>query len=292
MQIALHVGAHCTDDDRLLKCLLQNEELLIEQGISVPSPTRYRPAIRDALMALQSGTHDLQTVQNHVMGSIAEEDEISRVVLSNSNFLSVPNRAVENNMLYTTTGLRGARLRSLFPNCEVAFFLSIRDPATFVPSVFQRSKQRDFAHFLNGTDPMDLRWSNMIMRLRQAVPDAPVIVWCNEDSPLIWHRVLQALSAHDTYTDLQGRDDFLGELMVKGGLTRMQAYLETHHPKSEAQRQRVVMAFLDKFALPDALEEEIDLQGWNEDYMDQLTAIYDADIAQISQIPGVTMISP
>ncbi len=41
MQIALHIGAHCTDEDRLLKCLLMNKEILSDVGTAVPGPGRY-----------------------------------------------------------------------------------------------------------------------------------------------------------------------------------------------------------------------------------------------------------
>lgn len=80
--------------------------------------------------------------------------------------------------------------------------------------------------------------------------------------------------------------------MVRGGLQRMQSYLEAHPPKNETQRRRVVVAFLDKFARPDALEEEVDLPGWTEDYMAQLTEIYDVDCEMIAQLPGVNFLTP
>lgn len=291
MQIVLHVGAHCTDDDRLLRCLRKNVGTLAEQGIAAPEVSRYRPKIRETLSA-QQGDDIMAEPQASILDGLLEDDDIGRVVLSHDNFMGVPGRSVENNMLYPVIGQRTPRLRALFDGHDVEIFMAMRDPASFIPAVYDRTNAPDFATFLEGSDPMELRWSNVIQRQRAAAPDVPITTWCNEDTPLIWHEILREMSGHDRYTVLDGRDDFLGELMVKGGLQRMQAYLEAHPPQNEMQRRRVVVAFLDKFAKPDALEEEIDLPGWTQDYMAQLSAIYDDDMDVVRQIPGVTLLTP
>ena len=42
MRIVYHLGAHCTDDERLMRCLLKNRDVLSAQGIVVPGPSKYR----------------------------------------------------------------------------------------------------------------------------------------------------------------------------------------------------------------------------------------------------------
>lgn len=42
MQVVFHMGAPCTDDDRLIQSLLKNREALAKQGIAVPTPALYR----------------------------------------------------------------------------------------------------------------------------------------------------------------------------------------------------------------------------------------------------------
>ncbi|MDA8747718.1 hypothetical protein N9M66_05860 [Litoreibacter sp.] len=291
MQIALHLGVHCTDEDRLLKCLLQNVDKLSEEGIHVPEIGRYRPVIREALHVLKDDAAS-DEMQQTLLDALVDDDDAARIVLSHDSFLGVPGRSVENNQLYTTASKRAPRLRNLFASCEVEFFIALRDPATFIPAAFGRAKEPDFSAFLEGSDPMALRWSDVIARLREAVPDAPVTVWCNEDTPLIWCDILQRLSGHDAFTILDGRDAFIGELMSKAGLARMQSYLEAHPPQNEMQRRRIVSAFLDKFALEDALEEEIDLPGWTEDLIAQMSESYDADVATIGDMQGVTLLTP
>jgi len=80
--------------------------------------------------------------------------------------------------------------------------------------------------------------------------------------------------------------------MTRNGRAKMVAYLKKHPPKNEKQRMRVVEAFLEKFARADAIEEEVDVPGWTEDYVAQLYANYEADLDIIRGIDGVTLVEP
>lgn len=291
MQIALHMGVHCTDGDRLMNCLLRNTDKLGEQGILVPEPGQYRPVVKELMQALKAdgGSED---VQQAVLDAVLEDDDPDRIVLSHDSFLGMPGRSVESNRLYTALSLRAPLLRQLFANCELEFFFAIRDPATFIPAAFERAQELRFEKFVEGSDPLTLKWSEMISRMRGAVPDAPVTVWCNEDSPLVWNDILRALTRHDQFTELDGRDDFASELMNRAGRIKLAAYLKAHPPKNHKQHRRIVEAFLEKFARADAIEEVIDVPGWDAGYVAQLTANYEADLATIRDMDGVKLIEP
>jgi hypothetical protein len=68
--------------------------------------------------------------------------------------------------------------------------------------------------------------------------------------------------------------------------------MHTHPDMSEIQKRRVIVAFLDKFALEDEIEEELDMPGWTDDLVQELTDLYDRDIETVRRIAGVTMIAP
>ena len=53
----------------------------------------------------------------------------------------------------------------------------------------------------------------------------------------------------------------------------------------------VITAFLDKYALDEEIEEEVDLPGWTPELIDHLTAVYDDDMIEIGRIPGVTVLT-
>ena len=59
----------------------------------------------------------------------------------------------------------------------------------------------------------------------------------------------------------------------------------------EAQKREVMIAFLGKYAIEDALEEELDLPGWSESLVEELTEIYEHDMDEIAEMAGVRLIT-
>ena len=120
----------------------------------------------------------------------------------------------------------------------------------------------------------------------------PVTVWCNEDTPLIWAEIIREMAGLDHGERIQGGFDLLREIMSPEGMKRFRAYLHDHPVMSEMQKRRVMAAFLDKFALDEVLEEEIDIPGWTAELVDEITELYEEDVFQLQRIPGVHLISP
>jgi hypothetical protein len=289
MQIVYHLGAHCTDEERLLRCLLRNRSTLAEQGIEIPGPTRYRNLLVDMARKLR-GSPATRDTQAMVLDQIIETDEPTRIVLGWDSFMGFAQSALGEH-LYPGGARRMAGFRSILPDLPHEFFLALRNPATFVPAIIEKIVPRGKPP-PDVPDPMQLRWSELVLSLRAMVPDAAITVWCDEDTPLLWTTVLQAVSGHADETVLQDTDDLLERLMGPAGLQRMNAYLASHPPADAAHRSRVVSAFLDKFAAPEAVETEIEVAGWTEGLVAELTDAYDRDVARLMQMDGVRVLVP
>jgi hypothetical protein len=80
--------------------------------------------------------------------------------------------------------------------------------------------------------------------------------------------------------------------MSREGMARLRAYMKEKPPANEITRRRVVLAFLDKFALREEIEQEISLPGWSDALVEELTQIYDEDMDMLARIPGVTFLAP
>lgn len=295
MRIVYHLGAICTDEERLLRCLLKNRGVLAEQGIVVPGPNRYRNLLRDTVISLkgQAATRDTQAL---VLDQIMDEDAADRLILSWDSFLSLPPWVLDG-QLYPAAAERVRAFSQIFPEIEAEFHLAIRNPATFLPALFERQasdkkRGKTYDQFVGRADILDIRWSDVIAHVLEVNPDVPLTVWCDEDTPLIWPEVLQAVSGHAPGTVLEDRDDLLAQIMTAEGLDRMNSYLAGHPAATPAQRRKVVSAFLDKFALPERIEMEFELPGWTEETVADLTHAYDQDVARIMAMPGVTFIAP
>lgn len=289
MRIVYHLGAHCTDEERLVRCLLKNRGTLADQGIIVPSPTRYRKLLRDTAVQLKGATASIET-QALVLEQIMDEDVAERLILSWDSFLSFPQWVLRGTM-YSFAGERIRAFTRIFPGIEAEFHLAIRNPATFLPALFEKQKGKDHAEYLENVDHMQLRWSDVIRQITAQNPGVPLVIWADEDTPLIWPEVLQAVSGHADGTELEDTDELLAGIMSPDGLVRMRNYISTHPPQSILQRRRIVSAFLDKFALPDRIEMEFDFPGWSDAMVAQMTAAYNEDIARIRAMPDVTFIA-
>ena len=291
MEIAYHFGAHSTDEGRLMRALLKNERLLERKGVVVPSPASYRVPLRKAVESLDGAPAD-QEMQDRLIDAMVEIDHPHRLVLFNENFITTVPRIFDGATWYESAGFRTAGLANLFPGADTEIFVAIRNPATLLPALAARAPDADYAALMQGTDPMELRWSDVVARMREDAPGVELTVWCNEDTPLIWAQLLQEIAGFEPMTPMEGQEDLLAEIMTDEGLTRCREYLATRPPATEMQRRRVIAAFLDKFAIEDELEETVDIPGWDEETVEALSENYDEDVYEISRMPGVTLIAP
>lgn len=293
MHVVLHAGAHCTDDSRMLKTLFKNREAFAARGISLPRPRHYRQLLSATVKALSKRAVGPDT-RDAFLDAVLELDPetVDRVVLHSENFFCVPKIAVHKGQLYPHAGPRMAHLTQLFEGDTVELFLGIRNPATHLPAMFQATPHTSFIDFMDGADPRDIQWSQLIARIREDAPTVPITVWCNEDTPLIWGELAREMAGLAAGEFVDGAFDLLKEIMSPEGMERFRSYRQSHPDMTEVQTRRVISAFLDKFALEDALEEEFDLPGWTEDLIDEITDLYEEDVYTISRIPGVTVIAP
>lgn len=293
MHITLHAGAHCTDDNKLLRTLLKNTSDVRAEGVAMPKPSSYRKLLSATINALAEAP-PAEDAREIVLGAImgVDTDPVDRLVLSHESIFTVPKLSLAQGLIYPRATERMRNFRKLFAEDEIELFIGLRNPATWLPAVFNATPHEDFLSFLNGSEAQYLRWSELIERLRHDVPAIPITVWCNEDTPLIWGQIVRDMLGLNPGTKIKGAFDLLAEIMSEEGMQRFRAYLHSHPTMTEVQKRRVMVAFLDKFALEDQVEEVLDIPGWTEDFVEQMTEAYDDDMYQIARIPGVTLIQP
>lgn len=294
MQIVYHLGAHCTDEGGLLRVLLRNRALLLDQGTAVPEPDRYPALLRAAAAVFAGRAMDAAASETLLDGLLPAEaeDAAQRLVLSFEGFLAFPRDAVTQTQLYPAAGIRARGLAAMFPGAAVEFHIAIRNPATFIPALSARRKAKGQEPVPDGFDAGALRWSELVGRIRAAVPGVGLTVWCDEDTPLIWHSVLRAVAGHDESIELANALDLPASLMSVPGQRRMAAWFAETQPVSDEDRRAGMADFLDRFALPEKLEVEVDMPGWTDDTIASLTASYDQDCARIAAMEGVRFIAP
>ena len=291
MQIAFHLGANCTDDDRILKSLLKNNDTFSTDGVKVPGPGKYRRLLRETIQNL-NGAPPAEETRSILLDAILDDDHANRLVMSNANFICIPNRIFDHGMFYEQAEAKVYALHQLFPVDEIELFIGIRNPASFLPVAFQESKADSLDAYLKGLHPTQIRWSDLIRRLQTLVPMTRITVWCNEDTPMIWSEIIRAISGVDPQTRITGGFDLLASIMSPEGMNRFLNYMRQHPPKTDEQKRRVIAAFLDKYAMDEKMEDDVELPEMTANMVDELTQIYENDVAFIAQLPGVNFITP
>ena len=291
MQLVLHAGAHFTEEDRLLRCLLRNAEAFSRSGVVVPGPGKYRTLLKETVAALQDAP-PAPDARDILFDLILDEENADRVILSHMFLFGAPRACVRNGMIYESGPERVAQLASLFLHDEIELCLTLRNPGSLLPALFENAPQEDMESFLRGASPFSVKWSDTLTAIRAAAPTVKITAWCFEDMPLIWAEIIREMAGLEHGEEITGEFDLLSEIMSKDGMRRFLSYLEAHPNMTEIQKRRVMSAFLDKFAIQDAIEEELNAPGWSEADIDAMTEIYEEDMHLVARIPGVTFIAP
>ncbi|VAV99168.1 hypothetical protein MNBD_ALPHA07-1264 [hydrothermal vent metagenome] len=291
MKIVLHAGAHATDEGKLNECLLQNRGVLAEHGTEVPVPAEYQQLIRDVLhRALDTGISD--DTRDVLLDTILKGDTSERLILSNHRFFGTPKMAAYGGILYETAETRLGFYQRMFFGDQIELFMGLCNPVTFLPQLLSKTRFATMEHFLRDNSPFDIRWSDLIRRMHEAAPNIGITIWCNEDTPLIWGRIMREMAGLKPGQPLKGEYALMQEIMRPEGMKRFEAYLTEKPGLSEAQKRHVAAVFLEKYAIEGALDHEIDVPGWDHEMVERLTEIYDEDLAVISRIPNVNLITP
>ncbi|WP_299145882.1 hypothetical protein [uncultured Tateyamaria sp.] len=291
MQLVLHAGAHFTEEERVMRCLLRNKEDFSKRGVAVPGPGKYRTLLKETLAALQDAAPAVDA-RDVMLDLILDEENADRMILSHMFLFGAPRACVRNGMIYESAPARLADLAKLFVHDDIEVFLALRNPATFLPALFENAPQEDMNAFLRGADPFAIRWSDTIAAIRSAAPEITITTWCFEDMPMIWAQIIREMAGLEHGEKIIGGFDLLSDIMSDEGMKRFRAYLKSHPTMTEMQKRRVISAFLDKFAIEDEIEEELNAPGWTEETIDALTDLYEEDMHNVARIPGVTFIAP
>ena len=125
-----------------------------------------------------------------------------------------------------------------------------------------------------------------------AAPDSRFLVWCHEDTPFLWPEIQREITDVDPTVPMDGELDMIETIMRQEGYERLEAFLSERDVTSPIKRQRIVATFLETHAIAEEIEAEIDLPGWTDDTVDDLTDLYEDDVEEIAGLPGVTLLTP
>jgi len=291
VEIAIHLETPSVDDRQLFLSLNRDRAMLVDNGIFLGRPRKYRRFIDDRISDLQ-GRESTLVGQQNLLKSIVPRHQNGRLILSGNKYLGISSWMLNSGRLYQNVGKNTARLRTLFPGDACEFFLPLRNPVSFIPSIYLSQKKKTYEEFVGGMDLRNILWSDVVADILKDNPGCPISVWCNEDSPFIWTDILREISALDFSSRFSGESDIVKTIISDEGTKRLTQFLGQNPNIDELNRRKVHSIFLEYFANEDFVEEEINLPGWTGELVEELTEIYEADVEKIANMSGVKIISP
>lgn len=291
MRIVFHCGVHGTDQDGMLKTLLQNRDWLVQNGVEVVSRARHRGVFESALTSLKGGPATPE-MSEMMLDAILDHDSTRRVICSQPGFLGVPQRALTPEGLLRVGAEKMGALSNLFPGADVEFFMALKNPATLVPYLIKNIPDRNYDDIMTGVPLESLRWSPAIKDIVRSLRGRRLVLWCHEDTPMIWPEVVRTIAAMPGDVPLKAGLHMLGEILAPEGIRFIRDEMAKHERLTVAARRDIFARAMRQFARPERIETTIELPGWTQEVVDALTENYDRDLAEIAAMPGVEFITP
>lgn len=291
IQMAYHFGAPFTENSQLMPSLEKNSDLLEKFGVLALPPKKFKSTFFAMLKDLE-GLFSTPDDQSELLDELVGDLPVDRLVMCNSNIMGQPAWMLAGEKFYRNAPTNCRKYRDLFPDNSCEFFIGISNPAILLPLAFENQKAKTYDSFFGDTVLETIRWSNTIADIASANPDVAITVWCNEDTPTIWPTILKEVAGLEARDKLLGELDVVEKIVSPEGFARLRAYLAERPHLNELQIRRIKSTFLEKYYLPRAVDLEIHLPGWSDDFVQDLTERYENDLEIIESMPGVSFICP
>ncbi len=291
MKAAFYLGVHGTGPERMVRALMDNRGWMLENGIEPVPPSRHRGLFEEALGSLSGGpaTPEMEQV---LLDAILDCEDPARIVISQPGLIGVPARCLAEPGFFASAGSKMVAAANLFPSAEAEFFLALRNPAALIPHLLDNMDPNRAATVMAGRDPETMRWAPAIRQVLQFIGRRRLVLWCHEDTPLIWPEVLRAVGGIPASVPLRAGFAVMGDLLTPEGLQALRGELAAAERLTIDGRRAIFARVLADHARPDEVDVPIRTAGWTQDRVDRMSAAYDEDIAEIAALPGIEFISP
>lgn len=291
MHVAIHAGVLLTDEGRLLNALRANARLIGESKGIVWGRRRYRQ-IFEPILKVPKEEAAVSEAFAKFLSMIPQARSVERVILSTAAFFGEQELVIDDGQLYPFAGQRMALADQMLQDITVELFVGLCNPGTFIPKILMQLSDARRQAVVNSTDLSCLGWLPMIEDIRDLAPDVKITLWRNEDSPLIWGDILRAIAGAPPETPVEGEFGFLSSLLSEAGQHQIEMAAETVPVARDAGFRMALAQVFQQHALPDAIEEELDLPGWSEDVIAAFTELYEQDVLRLQSMPDIRFLAP
>jgi len=281
MDIVFHLGAHCTDDGKLMRSLLRSRGAFADGRVEIPGPRSYRVLLRETIGILHGATASAE-VQSLLLDGMTETDDAERVILFHENLICLPPKVLSPAGLYPMAPDRIAAMRGLFPDHHCRFQIAMLHPALMIWGLLARNVAADYTALMAGIAPKILRWRPLVEAILEKNPDIDLTLWCHEDAAVLWPEILRDLVGLPDTMPLEGDADMALTLLTDTGTEALARSFRETPPRDGVERTERLTDALARNANPALVEQALDYPGWTEAAVTKMTRTYEADCAALA----------
>ena len=291
VSIAMQIGTPFDGAGMLADSLRKNRSLLKRLDVLVPKIRWYKGQLSALAEELQ-GAPAAQEQLADLWADPRAPETGRRTFLSDRSLMAAPEEIFQGGRFLPFADRKPAWLRrSLGRETQVEMYVSLRIPANQIVDALRHFKSSDLHGLTGGLDPFSIRWSDAVLRLREACPDTPFVLWMKEEQPYIWPQLMHRAAGLYGPVMTDGIADGAARFLRPEIAAHLEAYLKKYDNYEPEFLARAFEHFTRKYAARDQAVEVIEVPGWTAQTVSQLTEAYMADIQEISAISGVTILS-
>jgi len=289
--VALHIGAHKTATTHLQRSFVMQQDALIRAGLRYYGPDTLRRPKRGL-----GDLYGLDAYRRQTFPTRTREEQRDfmfkdghRLILSDENFVGVLHNKAGNMLspLYPRAEARVQGLAEAIDVGPVDVLIGLRNPATFLVSAYGQAimggQLSSFEDYIARNPLPQIYWPGLVARLRQCSGVGRIIVWRFEEYRWRFHKICAAMMGDHVDMRIRPLPKKVHLGLSNAAVAHVLAHLDTVDAATLGEQARK--------AYP-VSEAHPAFAPFAPDEIAAATADYDRQIAEISDIAGVTFLRP
>lgn len=292
MSLTIHVGAHKTASTHLQQTLRGLIPRMLAAGIHYSDVHHWRGGVTRLAVALGEGPGPAR-----LRGRLRRRLDVTaatwpEMMISEENILGSLRRGGlmgKGSIIYPEATRRMTRLCGMLRHRPATICLAVREPCGFLTSAFSMQvmggHELRLADYLDGFDPARLSWSDLARRLLGLRGVARLVAWRYEDYPAVRPQILSAMLP-------QALADQAGNPPAAIVGLSQQAYDEVLQRALDCPQADVAQLAREAKSRFPREGGAAPLNLMDEAAALRCRAAYDADLAELANLPRTTLLLP
>ncbi|PLX78598.1 MAG: hypothetical protein C0616_14265 [Desulfuromonas sp.] len=301
MEILLHFGAHKTATTHLQTVLLGSKPAIEKKGIHYWENQEFRENVMREVVVwhrhltpvfllkklFSPGKYTNRTARSIIRRKIEPlQPRYEKLIISEENLLGPTGVLYQDREIYGSAIERLHHIKGLFQDLECSPCLAIRNPATFLPSIYSEALYlhpfRPFKDIYQGRRPEELSWVPLITAINKVFSTRPLTVWTFEDYQKDNRFVIDWLTNQST-----DKTDLLQDKIHRQGFSARAIEIITANPPRGLfykKQQEAIIQIKTRYPITN---DSPKFAPFSPETVTKLTERYQKDLEEIDRISGV-----